>query len=95
MAKDPGRTEKATPKRRDKARKKGNVPRSAEVGKTITVVVGLIFLYLWIGHMGTEIQVFMRHTFSHFFEFQVNRTALTACSIQPRCSRPNWCSRLF
>ena len=72
MAKDLGRTEKATPKRLDKARKKGNVPRSAEVGKSITVVVGLIFLYLWVGYMGTEIQVLMRHTFTHSFEFQAD-----------------------
>lgn len=72
MARDPGKTEKATPKRLSKARSKGNVPRSAEVGKTITVVAGLIFLYMWISYIGTEIQVLMRHTFSHSFEFEVS-----------------------
>ena len=71
MAKDPGRTEQATPKRRGKARNKGNVPRSQEVAKTTTILVGTIMLYLWIGHMGTELQILMRHFFAHSFEFEV------------------------
>ena len=72
MAKDPGRTEQATPKRLGKARNKGNVPRSQEVAKTMTILVGTIILYLWIGHMGTEMQVLMRQYFVHSFEFKVS-----------------------
>ena len=71
MAKDPGRTEQATPKRMGKARNKGNVPRSQEVAKTTTILVGTIMLYLWIGHMGTELQILMRQFFAHSFEFEV------------------------
>ncbi|MBQ4132862.1 MAG: flagellar biosynthesis protein FlhB [Desulfovibrionaceae bacterium] len=71
MARDPSRTEKATPKRRNKARDKGNVPRSAEVGKTFTLVVGLIILYLWINYIGLQMQVLMRHTMTNSFGLEV------------------------
>ena len=42
--KDPSKTEKATPKRRDKIRKEGNVPKGAEIGKTMTLLAGVIAL---------------------------------------------------
>lgn len=41
---DPSRTEKATPKRRKKSRDKGNVPKSAEMGKVMTMLAGLLVL---------------------------------------------------
>ena len=40
--KDPSKTERATPKRRNKARREGNVPKSQEMTKTVTIVVGLL-----------------------------------------------------
>lgn len=42
--KDPSKTEKATPKRRKKAREDGNVPKGAEMGKTMTLLAGVIAL---------------------------------------------------
>lgn len=77
MARDPSRTEKATPKHRNRARKKGNVPRSAEVGKTFTLVVGLIILYLWVSHVGSEMQVLMRHTLLHSYEYEITPQNIT------------------
>jgi flagellar biosynthetic protein FlhB len=41
MARDPSKTEKATPKRRDKAREKGSVPRSQELPKLTVLMAGL------------------------------------------------------
>ncbi len=67
--KDPSRTEKASPKRINKARKEGNVPRSAEVGKTISVLFGFISLCLLITWMGHQIQSLMRHYLMHSYEF--------------------------
>jgi flagellar biosynthetic protein FlhB len=41
---DPSKTEKATPKRRRKVRDEGNVPKGAEMGKTMTLLAGVIAL---------------------------------------------------
>ncbi|WP_045212061.1 flagellar biosynthesis protein FlhB [Desulfonatronovibrio magnus] len=44
--KDPSKTEEATPKRRNKAREEGNVPKSQELSKVIGLVGGIIALRL-------------------------------------------------
>ncbi len=41
---DPSRTEEATPKRRNKERKEGNVPKGAEMGKAMVTLAGLFTL---------------------------------------------------
>jgi len=46
---DPSRTEKATPKRRSKARQEGNVPKSTELSKAISIFAGLIGLKFFLG----------------------------------------------
>lgn len=48
---DPSKTEEATPKRRRKQRDEGNVPKSQELGKAVSLTAGLIILTLWIGPM--------------------------------------------
>ncbi len=48
MAQDPGKTEKATPKRRQKAREEGSVPRSADFDGAI-LLWGNFFLFLGLG----------------------------------------------
>lgn len=46
---DPSKTEQATPKRRKKARQKGNVAKSQELGKVVSTLAGMYGLYAWIG----------------------------------------------
>ncbi len=53
--KDPRRTEKATPKRREKAREEGNVPRSEEVSKLIVILFGFFTLRLLISFEGKNL----------------------------------------
>ncbi len=48
MAQDPGRTEKATPRRRQKAREEGSVPRSADFDSAI-LLWGNFFMFLGLG----------------------------------------------
>jgi len=48
VAQDPGKTEKATPKRRQKAREEGSVPRSADFDGAI-LLWGNFFLFLGLG----------------------------------------------
>lgn len=58
---DPSRTEKATSRQIQKAREKGNVEKSQEVTKTVTIVGGIVGLSLCIGYIGNEIGVLIRH----------------------------------
>ena len=44
MTKDPSKTERATPKRRNKARTEGNVPKSQDLTKTATILAGMLGL---------------------------------------------------
>lgn len=64
MAKDPSKTEDATPRRIEKARKEGNVQKSQEVAKTLAVVSGVLGLWLWIGYIGKELGVLIRYFMS-------------------------------
>ena len=57
---DPSRTEEATPKRKRKQRQEGNVPKSQELGKVVSIVGGLIILNLWIGPMSDKIKLIFR-----------------------------------
>jgi len=60
MAKDPSKTEKATPKRQDKAREKGSVPRSQELPKLTVLFAGVFTLRFFIDDLNTELRkVFM------------------------------------
>ena len=63
MAKDPSKTEKATPKRIDKARGEGNVAKSQEISKTVTIAAGTAVLFLYIHVMYS----YMREIFQRFF----------------------------
>ena len=61
MSRDPSKTESATPKRVKKAREKGNVAKSPELSKTITLLAGFMALYAYIGIIATEMQGIFRH----------------------------------
>lgn len=62
--KDPSRTEKATPKRRNKARKEGNVPRSTELAKVISILAGVIILRVLISFLDKN----LRETYLYFLK---------------------------
>ncbi len=59
--KDPSKTEQATPKRISKARDKGNVIKSQEASKAITILAGLIAIMFWMQYMGDELSGLFRH----------------------------------
>ena len=60
------RTEEATPKRREEARKKGQVPRSRELNTAIIVIVGAVSLLLFQGNIASA--------FNHVTEMSFNMT---------------------
>ncbi len=69
---DPSRTEEATPKRVKKQRDEGNVPKSQELGKAVSLVGGLAALSVWIAPMNEMIQNIFRRFLSHSYEFNPN-----------------------
>lgn len=73
MARDPSKTEKATPKQRERVRKKGNVPKSQEVSKTVTIMAGLLALYVYISYMSNEFQIVFRHFMTGFMDFNADK----------------------
>ena len=79
---DPSRTENATPKRIKKQRNEGNVPKSAELGKAVSLTAGLIILTLWIG----EIRATLAEIFNQFLDctriFEVNTENIYALSVE-------------
>lgn len=70
--KDPSRTEEATPKRVRKQRQEGNVPKSAELGKAVSLTGGMMALYVWIGPMNEAIKNIFRRFLVHSWEFDPN-----------------------
>lgn len=70
--KDPSRTEEATPKRVKKQRQEGNVPKSAELGKAVSLVGGMLALSVWIGPMADSIKAVFRRFLVHSWEFDPN-----------------------
>lgn len=69
---DPSRTEKATPKRLKKQRQEGNVPKSQELGKVVSLLGGLIVLTLWIGPMTERFKQLFRHYLQYGGDFSAS-----------------------
>jgi flagellar biosynthetic protein FlhB len=76
MARDPSRTEAATPKRIREARNKGNVPKSQEVSKAISILAGLIALTLCLGYIGQELMEIFRYFLSLSPGYSLNEADL-------------------
>ncbi|WP_165072327.1 flagellar biosynthesis protein FlhB [Desulfovibrio sp. ZJ200] len=79
---DPSRTEEATPKRRKKQREEGNVPKSQELGKAVSLVGGMIALYVWIGPMSEQIKVLFQRFLGHAWAFDPNPQNVYTLSIE-------------
>lgn len=69
---DPSKTEEATPKRIKKQREEGNVPKSQELGKAVSLVCGMAILFFWIPVMNDIIQDIFRRFLSHSWQFETN-----------------------
>lgn len=74
--KDPSRTEKATPKRRNKARQEGNVPRSQELSKLVVLLAGLLGLRLLIGFLSDEMKGIFAGAFTSWGDMQLTEQSV-------------------
>lgn len=68
---DPSKTEEATPKRRNKQRQEGNVAKSQELPKCMSLVAGVVGLASWMGTLSEEIKNVFRYFLKHSHEFTV------------------------
>jgi flagellar biosynthetic protein FlhB len=68
---DPNRTETATPKRREKAREEGNVPKSEEISKVGVLLVGVLVLRFMAGHVGGHLEDIFAWSLSNDFDFDL------------------------
>lgn len=73
---DPSKTEKATPKKREKTREDGDVAKSQEVPKAATTLAGIIIVYWWIGTINDMTQEIMRRCYT--FDATLDMTAKSA-----------------
>ncbi|MCG8530559.1 MAG: flagellar biosynthesis protein FlhB [Desulfovibrionales bacterium] len=76
---DPSKTERATPKKREKTREEGNVAKSQEVPKAASTLAGIVILYAWMGTINERIQTIMQTCYS--FDSSLDFTAKTALNI--------------
>ncbi|MBO4335668.1 MAG: flagellar biosynthesis protein FlhB [Desulfovibrio sp.] len=79
---DPSRTEKATPKRVKKQREKGNVPKSAELGKAVSLTGGLIILTFWLDSVYATLRELFRQYLDCSRIFDVSLQSIYTLSIE-------------
>ncbi|NDV26984.1 flagellar biosynthesis protein FlhB [Desulfovibrio sp. JC010] len=85
MAKDPSRTEKATPKRLNKARQDGSVAKGEEMGKTMTLIAGVVCL--------RAIMDFYYEQFYEIFQWFFTKGIFTQLDKQSVYQLFQWCSQ--
>lgn len=75
---DPSKTEQATPKRVNKAREDGSVPKSQELPKPLLLLVAIFALRMHMDTIRQEMQDLMHWFFQEGFVFDMTRTAINA-----------------
>lgn len=75
---EPGRTEQATGKRRSDARKKGSVPKSAELGKLVVLMAGMLATKYTIGIYDRELSDIFRWYLSDGMKLQITFTTVNS-----------------
>lgn len=72
MAKDPSKTEKATPKRREKTRNKGQVAKGEEIQKVTSLLAGVLAIKFLIGYLYDHLSNVYTWAFTDAFSITVN-----------------------
>jgi len=70
---DPSKTEKATTKRRDKARKDGSVAKGEEITKVMVLLVGIVTLRFIIGFYHDQFTEIYRWTFTEALSLEMDQ----------------------
>ena len=72
---DPSKTEKATPKRRNKARKDGNVAKGEEITKVMVLLAGVVALRFLIGFYHDQFVEIYRWTFTEGLNLHIDQSS--------------------
>jgi len=75
---DPSKTETATPKRRNKQRKDGNVAKGEEITKAMVLLAGVLALRLMIGFYQDQFTEIYRWTFTEAINLEVDKSTAYA-----------------
>ena len=76
------RTEQATPKRKEDARKKGNVAKSFEVNSAVVLLVGTLVLSFTANYYYSSLGGMMRDVFTHFNDYQLTTDSVRLYTLQ-------------
>ncbi len=79
--KDQEKTEQATPKKREDARKKGQVAKSREASSVAVLLAGLLFFWFGSAGMGEEIMALTRWSLTQSSRFVIDCTTIQALVI--------------
>ncbi len=77
MAKDPSKTEKATPRRRQKAREEGQVLKSQDVPIALSLITVAALLYFYIPFAYKKLIAAFSYTFQSVLSFSLNNIVVT------------------
>jgi len=69
---EPGRTESATPKKREEVRKKGQVARSLEINSVLNLLAVFVLLKIFGGYLFDGIKTLSVHFWKNIFLFDLN-----------------------
>jgi len=70
------KTEKATPKKKEEARKKGNVAKSPEVNSALVLLTGTLVIAFTSSYFFGNIRAMMQDVFSNLSTFQVSQESI-------------------
>jgi flagellar biosynthesis protein FlhB len=76
------KTEKATSKKREEARKKGNVAKSTEVNSALVLLTGTVVMAWTSSYFFGNLQVFMHGIFSNLNAYEVSQDSVRFYSMQ-------------
>jgi flagellar biosynthetic protein FlhB len=73
---EPGKTEKPTPKKKEEARKKGQVAKSQEINSTLNVLAGFVILLVAGEYMMFGIKQFAAHYWGNAFTYKITEESV-------------------
>ncbi|GAE36044.1 flagellar biosynthesis protein FlhB [Halalkalibacter akibai] len=76
------KTEKATPKKRQDTRKKGQVAKSTDINTAIILLLVFLFLWLFGGMMGSTLINLLKHTFQTYLLMDITEANFAALFIE-------------
>ncbi|MCL7746483.1 flagellar biosynthesis protein FlhB [Halalkalibacter alkaliphilus] len=76
------KTEKATPKKRQDTRKKGQVAKSTDVNTAIILLLVFLFLWLFGGMLGETLFNLLKHTFQTYLLLELTEATIAALFLE-------------